>query len=150
MPDDESTLEFYRTVDGDEPVYRWIFSDLDAPRRRALVLALEHILRARGVGVCGTEYGRHLGHGLFEFRLRHDEVALRNRLRLPSLEPAGSRRRSSTLLRVFCHAHGDRVILLLGGYDKGSDPSRRRQQREIALARRRLDDFLARRRGRQV
>jgi hypothetical protein len=48
------------------------------------------------------------------------------------------------LLRGFCHARGDRVVLLLGGYDKGADPSRRRQQREIETARRRLADFLRR------
>jgi hypothetical protein len=42
---------------------------------------------------------------------------------------------------VFCHAHGDRLILLLGGYDKGADPSARRQQREIATARARLADY---------
>jgi len=47
-------------------------------------------------------------------------------------------------LRGFCHARGDRVVLLLGGYDKGADPSRRRQQREIETARRRLADFLRR------
>ena len=50
-------------------------------------------------------------------------------------------------MRVFCHAHGDRLILLLGGYDKGADPSRTRQQREIAEARRRLADYRRRVRG---
>ena len=49
------------------------------------------------------------------------------------------------LLRVFCHAVSDQLILLLGGYDKGRDPSRRTQQREIAAARQRLEDFLRRR-----
>jgi hypothetical protein len=47
---------------------------------------------------------------------------------------------------VFCHAYGDRVILLLGGYDKGRDPSSRRQEREIALARSRLTDWNVRHR----
>ena len=42
------------------------------------------------------------------------------------------------LLRVFVHFHGERVILLLSGYDKGDDPSERRQQLEIADARRHL------------
>jgi hypothetical protein len=53
------------------------------------------------------------------------------------------------LLRVFCHAHGHRVILLLAGYDKGADPSRKRQQREIDVARRRLADFQAQERARR-
>ena len=42
------------------------------------------------------------------------------------------------LLRLFVHFHGQRVILLLHGYDKGADDSPRRQQREIAEARKRL------------
>jgi len=42
---------------------------------------------------------------------------------------------------VFCHAHGDRLILLLAAYDKGENPSPRRQNTEIALARARLRDW---------
>jgi hypothetical protein len=42
------------------------------------------------------------------------------------------------LLRVFVHFHGKRVVLLLSGYDKGDDPSDRRQRREISRARKRL------------
>lgn len=42
---------------------------------------------------------------------------------------------------AFCHAYGDKVVLLLNGYDKGEDPSGRRQQREIRLARKRLEEF---------
>ncbi len=148
MPADSFTLEFYRTADGDEPVYRWLFSELDAPNRRAIV-SLEHILGVHGLGVCGTEYGRHLGHGLFEFRLRHDEATLRRRLLVAPPSPDQRCPRSPVLLRVLCHAYGSRVILLLAGYDKGSDPSRKRQQAEIAVARRRLDDFLRRERARR-
>jgi len=58
----------------------------------------------------------------------------------------GSRPREKVLLRVFVHFYGDKVILLLGGYDKGNDPKERRQQREIAKARKLLAEFSARRR----
>ena len=141
------TLEYYRTPDGDEPVRRWIFDKLAAPKRRAVVMALQHILAERGLAVCATEFGRHLGQGLFEFRLRFDEAALTRRLHLVAPLSPGASRSDSVLLRVFCHAHGDRVILLLAGYDKGADPSPKRQQREISVARRRLADFQARERG---
>jgi hypothetical protein len=50
------------------------------------------------------------------------------------------------LLRVFVHFHGDRVVLLLGGYDKGRYPKSRRQQREIREARRLLAQFKERNR----
>ena len=42
------------------------------------------------------------------------------------------------LERVFCHAYGNRLILLLGGYDKGAAQAKSRQSREIATARARL------------
>ncbi len=64
----------------------------------------------QGIGVCGTSFGRQLGGGLFEFRLRD----------------------TGLLLRMFCHAFGDRIVLLVHGYDKGADPSDKRQAREIA------------------
>lgn len=34
-----------------------------------------------------------------------------------------------------------KIVLLLNGYDKGADPSEKRQQREIATARKRLTAF---------
>jgi DNA-binding XRE family transcriptional regulator len=37
----------------------------------------------------------------------------------------------AVLLRVVVHFYGDKVVLLLGGYDKGADPKSRRQEREI-------------------
>jgi putative component of toxin-antitoxin plasmid stabilization module len=80
------------------------------------------ILQQQGIGVCGSAFGRQLGGGIFEFRLREPPL----------------------LARIFCHAHGNRVILLLGAYDKGRDPSARRQNREIALARARLAEWRAR------
>lgn len=42
------------------------------------------------------------------------------------------------MLRVFFTVYGDRVVLLVGGYDKAKDPSSKRQQREIEVARARL------------
>jgi hypothetical protein len=88
-----------------------------------------------GIAVCGTEFGKQLGGGLFEFRLRSD---LRDQV--PPGDVAGR-----LLLRVFCHAHGDRLILLLAAYDKGENPSPRRQNAEMALARERLRDWQRRR-----
>lgn len=39
------------------------------------------------------------------------------------------------LLRVFCTFHGDKIVLLYHGYNKKTDPSEKRQRREIAKAR---------------
>lgn len=144
MPAGRFTLEFYQTPDGDEPARRWMEKRLSAPRRRALSTALRLILTVHGVGVCSSEYGRQVGRGLFEFRLDEDEATLLHKWSHASAAPRPARSGERILLRVFCHAHGDRIVLLLGGYDKGADPGRRKQQREIARARARLDDFLRR------
>jgi phage-related protein len=41
----------------------------------------------------------------------------------------------SVLIRVLCTFHGDRIVVLHHGYDKKRDPSPKRQQKEIAKAR---------------
>jgi hypothetical protein len=107
---------------------------------------MQHTLQVLGVGVCATQFGKQLGDGLCEFRLRYNLVELLHRFE--GRDPArASGRSEEVLLRVFFHAHGDRVVLLLHGYDKGADSSARRQQREIAEARRRLRAFREGRRG---
>ncbi len=121
------SIEFYEESSGAKPALRWIREDLSVRQRRALGHAMYRLLQRYGVGVCGTEYGRQLGGGLFEFRVRLTSGA------------DGER----ALLRVFCHAAGDRVVVL-GGYDKAKAPSRRRQSAEIVQARRRLRDLQSR------
>lgn len=55
--------------------------------------------------------------------------------------PASAGPQERVLLRVFVHFHGDKKILLLGGYDKGQHPQPRRQEREIARNRKYLREF---------
>jgi hypothetical protein len=42
------------------------------------------------------------------------------------------------LLRVFFTVEGQKILLLISGYDKGKDPSRRKQQKMIETPRRLL------------
>ncbi len=119
-------IEFYAEASGDMPALRWIKEDLSPTKRRALGTAMNEVLQRHGVNVVGERsWGRQLGQGLFEFRLDRtvktdDHVAER------------------IVLRVFCHAYGDRKVLILHGYDKAKSPASRRQQREIEVARSRL------------
>jgi phage-related protein len=139
------TLDFYVEPDtGRAPVHEWITRDLSPFQRRSLGVAMSEILQRHGIQVCGSEYGKQLGQGLFEFRLRHgaDEIAAMFTTRKPD-----ARDREAILLRVYCHAYGDKIVLLLAGYDKLSSPSKKRENAEITLARRRLADFKARTRA---
>jgi DNA-binding XRE family transcriptional regulator len=104
-------LEFYEDENGDVPVLRWLREELTPTKRRALGHAMNEVLQLHGVGVCATKFGKQLGEGLFEFRLGRD---------LREIAPDGETDSGKILLRVFCHAHGNRLILLVGGYDKGS------------------------------
>ncbi len=128
-------VEFFSDDRGRRPVREWLGS-LEPGRRAAAIAAIEIQLSELGLDVCATEHGRQLGEGLFEFRIRHDEAVIRRKG-----GKEGGSRGEKVLLRIFCHAYGERVILLLGAYDKGADPSPRRQQREIDTARRRLRSF---------
>jgi phage-related protein len=125
-------LEFYEDENGDTPVLRWLREELTPAKRRALGHAMNEVLQLLGVGVCATKFGKQLGEGLFEFRLGRD---------LREIAPVGETDSGKILLRVFCHAHGKRLILLVGGYDKREHPSPRRQNAEITLARARLRDW---------
>jgi len=132
-------IEFYEEPGGRKPVYDWITKDLSPADRRSLGVAMREILQKQGVDVCGSAFGRQLGEGLFEFRLHQNaEQVLRLVGKAPKEQSAEQRR---PLLRVFCHAYGDKIILLLGGYDKGSDPSAKRQNEEIRIARQRLAEY---------
>jgi len=136
-------IEFYEDEHGDEPVRRWLRDELSPRKRRALGTAMSRVLQLLGIGVCGTEFGKQLGAGLFEFRLRGRDLGKI----VPSAEPEDAAE-AKMLLRVFCHAYGDRIVLLLAGYDKGEHPSPKRQTQEIAIARKRLKEWQQRHRGR--
>jgi putative component of toxin-antitoxin plasmid stabilization module len=134
------TIEFFADDQGRQPAREWMQS-LDPVKRAAAIAAIETQLTAMGLDICATEHGKHLGEGLFEFRIRHDEEVIRQKVG----DEGGSKRAGKILLRIFCHAYGERIVLLLGGYDKGVSPSGKRQEREIATARKRLRSFKLRR-----
>lgn len=57
-----------------------------------------------------------------------------------------ARDKEEILLRVYGHAYGHKIVLLLAGYDKIASPSKKRENEEIVLARRRLAEFKSERR----
>jgi len=95
--------------------------------------AIEVVLAERGLDVVETEYGKPLGGGLYEFRLRWTAAEVRAKAVASRIRPAA--KAEKIMLRVFFCTAGRKIILLLSGYDKGRDSSGRRQDREISRAR---------------
>ena len=137
-------LEVYETEDGRQPFTVGV-EKLSETKFVALDAALRLVLAERGLDLARTEWLKPLGEGLHEFRVRHDGHEIRRMF--ADQEASRRRHRERILLRVFVHFHGPRVVLLLSGYDKGKDPSERKQQREIAQARKYLADWRRRQRS---
>ncbi len=119
------------------PFEAW-FGKLDEYEQAVVDAVIERILTPLGIDVCDTEWGKTLGGGLYEVRIRRTLSAIRT-----WGAPAGDAAPAATgeravLLRLFVTFHGNRVVLLFQGYDKGKDPSDRRQAKEIKTARRHL------------
>jgi hypothetical protein len=139
-------LEFYDEPEtGREPVRDWL-DQLDDVRRAAALRGLSLVLAAAGPEVCRSEYGKALGRGLYEFRLRHDAGEIIRAHNPDLLAKLGPPPAGPVLLRIFFGCQPGKVVLLVGAYDKGSAPARRRQQAEIDKARSRLAEY----RGRQA
>jgi len=137
------TTEPYEAEDGTIPFERFV-NDLSHFKFRALHTAIDRVLSVRGIDLVRTEWLTALGKGLHELRVRHDADEIAHMF--GGAPPEIGAPSEKVLLRVFVHFYGDMVILLLGGYDKGADSTERRQQREIAEARRLLAEFAERRR----
>ncbi|TMD89300.1 MAG: hypothetical protein E6I73_10870 [Chloroflexi bacterium] len=134
------TVKFYRDLEsGDEPARDWLvgLTGTEEPKRLAALAAVECVLKVHGTDVCETEWGKNLGNGLYEFRVRHPAGTIRHMFPIPghaSKPDAIFAGPAKILLRIFFTTYGPGVLLLLSGYDKGSDPSNRRQQREMTKA----------------
>ena len=136
------TPEPFQADDGTIPFEQFV-NGLSDFKFVALSTAIDRVLSVRGIELVRTEWLKALGKGLHELRVRHDgdEITRMFGGDPPKVAPPAGK----ILLRVFVHFHGEKMVLLLGGYDKGEDSTARRQRREIAGARRRLAQFKKRR-----
>ena len=130
------TLEIYEEPNGNCP-YATFLKELDPYQRTMLDVAVRMILARQGHNVCATEWGKALRGGLYEFRVRRSlaTICQETGRELPPGVDSGQR----ALLRVFFAVEGARIVLLLAGYDKGADPSERRQNKKIKRAKKLLD-----------
>lgn len=133
------TTEFYEDAAGRRPVELWMDS-LTVAEFAALRAAIIRVLEVRGIELGSTPWLKALGEGLFEFRIRHDAATIEA---LYASEGASQHStpqptQRKILLRLFIHFYGNKVVLLLHGYDKGGNDSPRQQNKEIQEARKRL------------
>lgn len=136
------TVEYYVTSAGTTPVLEWL-RKLPEAKRAAWLAFVDFALVPMGKDIQQSSYVKALGQGLFELRVDHDAAELAKVFGADVAEqgattgpPAGG-----ILLRVFCTFHGDKIVLLLSGLDKGADP--KAQPRAIRAARSLLAEWQA-------
>jgi putative component of toxin-antitoxin plasmid stabilization module len=141
MTDDDHpqpwTVETWEDGNGRSPFGKW-YLKLHEYDQAIVDATIEHVLQPLGMDICETEWGKSLGEGLYELRIRASLNAILNRGASGDEQvsvPGGDK---TVLLRIFCTFHGQRIVLLFQGYDKGKDSSDKRQQSEIKRARRHL------------
>lgn len=136
---EEWSVDLYEDSRGKVPFDLWL--DKETEYIQAVVQeAIERVLTPLGMDICKSEWGDPLGEGLYEFRIRQSLHALKTWGDTnPTVAAPGEDRK--VLIRLFLTFHGSKIILLFHGYDKKSDPSKRRQQKEIKRARKHLKDW---------
>ncbi len=115
--------------------YGRFYSSLSSYQQLVVDSALLNVLAIEGIQICSGEWGKPLGDGLYEFRIRKSLHAFENPPNAGSDSPRSTRSNTPVLIRIFCTFHGDKIVVLHHGYDKQRDPSPKRQQREIRAAR---------------
>ena len=125
--------EFYEDAGGARPVENW-FNELNDTKYAAMSAAIKHLLEREGIGLAGGNWLKPIGGGLYEFRVRHNAAEIVAMYAAAGEPSPGADASVKVLLRLFVHFHGERVILLVHGYDKCDNPSARQQQLEIKRA----------------
>ena len=126
------SIELLMLPSGQIP-YETFRNSLAPFEKELLDLSIEMILGRQGNNVCESNWGKSLGAGLYEFRINRSLSTLLNDLGIRDKDLLRSN--ESKLFRIFFLVEGTKVILLLCGYNKGKDPSHKKQQKLIKTAR---------------
>ena len=135
-------IEFYEDAQGRRPVEKWI-DGLSDQKAGAVILALQEVLAVDGIKLISSAWLKPLGSGLYEFRIRHSASEIQAMYKVANRVLA--RGTTAILLRVFVAFEGEKLIVLLGAYDKGKNDKQSFQQAQIEIARKRLRDWKRRR-----
>jgi hypothetical protein len=97
--DPDWNVEFYANENGREPCREWA-ERLSPQKRAAFIAAIRLVLARRGIDVVKTEYGKALGEGLYEFRIRWTAAEISHKVSgLPAADVGEAP--EEILLRVF-------------------------------------------------
>ena len=135
-------IEFYEDAQGRKPVEKWI-DGLSAQKAEAVVVALLEVLGVNGITLASAAWLKSLGKGLYEFRIRHSASEIKSMYKAVNKGLEGGA--EAILLRIFVAFEGEKLIVLLGAYDKGKNDKEGFQQAQIEIARKRLRDWKRRR-----
>ena len=136
------TVEFYEDSQGRRPVEKWI-DGLNDQKAEAVLVALQEVLAVNGIKLASGAWLKSLGKGLYEFRVRHSALEIQAMYKVANKGLVGGA--EAILLRVFVAFEGERLIDLIGAYDKGKNDKQGFQQAQIEIARKRLRDWKRRR-----
>ena len=109
---------------------------LTPAKQRTLEASIDKILLVHGFELVDGDLVKNLGGGLYEFRVGPNTTRMMNKAGLESKIP-----HQKIVIRVFVSFEVDRIVVLLGSYDKGANDSKSKQQSEIAKARQLLKDW---------
>ncbi|CAN2228279.1 hypothetical protein MCERE85_01398 [Candidatus Nanopelagicaceae bacterium] len=135
-------VEFYEDAQGRRPVEKWI-DGLNDQKAEAVLVALQEVLAVNGINLASGAWLKSLGKGLYEFRIRHSASEIQAMYKVAIKGLVGGA--EAILLRVFVAFEGEKLIVLLGAYDKGKKDKQGFQQAQIEIARKRLKDWKRRR-----
>jgi hypothetical protein len=132
------TIEFYEDDQGRRPVEKWI-DGLSIQKAEAVIAALQEVLAVSGINLTSGAWLKSIGRGLYEFRIRHSASEIQAMYKVVNKGLAGGA--EAVLLRIFVAFEGEKVIVLLGAYDKSKNDKQGFQQAQIEIARKRLREW---------
>lgn len=135
-------IEFYEDAQGRRPVEKWI-DGLNDQKAEAVLVALQEVLAVDGITLTSSAWLKSLGKGLYEFRVRHSASEIQAMYKVANKGLVGGA--EAILLRVFVAFEREKLIVLLGAYDKRKNDKQGFQQAQIEIARKRLRDWKRRR-----
>ncbi|MDH6422938.1 hypothetical protein [Aurantimicrobium minutum] len=115
--------------------YARFYRSLSKYQQLVVDSAIRNVLSVEGIGICSGEWGKPLGGGLYEFRIRKSLHAIESHTGPETSTKYSPESQVQVLIRIFCTFHGDKIVVLHHGYDKKRDSSEKKQQQEIRTAR---------------